>query len=372
VTGAGAVTNNGSTTTFTGDWSGFSGTVTTGGLLNISKAPVSGVTAATSANAAYLIGKNDPASLTFASNGNYTARLGSLATTTGAGSSTTIRGSNSGGTFGTITLEVGNLGANTDYAGIIANNAGGGSNIVAFTKVGSGTQTFSGASNNTYTGKTTITSGTLILNKTAGLNAISSTGAAGGSAAATDVQITGGTLQLNASNQIVNTAKMGLSGGTFNLNSKQEGATSGGVATAGIGALTLSANSSIDFGSGSTTAVAAFADSSGQTWSGSTTLSILNWNGIAGSTSSNGGGGTEALFFGSTLGGLTSTQLGEISFVNPNGMTGTFSAGMNSNGEVFAIEAVPEPTTIFGALALVGLVGWRERKRFGMLRRRFC
>jgi len=55
------------------------------------------------------------------------------------------------------TLEVGALGTNSTFSGILLNNNFGGT--LAFTKVGSGTLTLSG--NNTYTGATTINAGTL-------------------------------------------------------------------------------------------------------------------------------------------------------------------------------------------------------------------
>src|SRR5205823_5822689 len=89
--------------------------------------------------------------------------------------------------------------------------------------------------------------------------------------------------QWGASNQIVNTAKVGLSGGTLNLNGNSEGTAtvSGGTttsATAGVGALTLSATSIIDFGAGVNGNKLVFGGvgthTSGQL------LQITNWDGI--------------------------------------------------------------------------------------------
>ena len=65
----------------------------------------------------------------------------------------------------------------------------------------------SGASANTFTGLTTVNAGELILNKTAGVNAI----------AGSVLLNTGGTLSLAAADQIINTATMTLTGGTFNM-----------------------------------------------------------------------------------------------------------------------------------------------------------
>ena len=65
---------------------------------------------------------------------------------------------NSTGTNVTLTVGTGNV--NGSYEGVIANNTSG-TGTVAVTKTGSGTQTFIGA--NTYTGKTTIGAGTLLV-----------------------------------------------------------------------------------------------------------------------------------------------------------------------------------------------------------------
>lgn len=43
-----------------------------------------------------------------------------------------------------------------------------------------------------------------------------------------------------------------------------------------------------------------------------------------------------------------------------NGSEISFGTPANS----FEVVPVPEPGTIFGGLALLGLVGWRERRRF--------
>ena len=57
--------------------------------------------------------------------------------------------------------------------------------------------------------------------------------------------------------------------------------------------------------------------------------------------------------------------LGSISFYNDaGGLIGTGKEVSFGNGTYsFEVVPVPEPTTIFGALALVGLVGYRERRR---------
>ena len=224
-------------------------------------------------------------------------------------------------------------------------------NTTSVTKAGSGTWTLSGP--NTYTGATSVTGGTLIAGGTTANPALGTT---------TQVNVNGGgMLKLGASSQI-NTAApvaLGIASAT----------TGGTINTAGfnqtVGALTLNSSSTIDFGAGRSTNTSAlqFADSSGKTWASATTLSINDYNGAVYTYSSNAVSGSgDSLFFGTTAGGLTATQLSDIQFVNPDGMTGTFGAMIESNGQVVA--AVPEPSTLFGVLLLTGAAGWNQRRRF--------
>jgi hypothetical protein len=70
-----------------------------------------------------------------------------------------------------------------------------------------------------------------------------------------------------------------------------------------------------------------FANSSGQSWTG--TLTVANWNGNVS------GGGAEQLKFGTSQSGLTPSQLSRIEFVNPAGLpAGTYSAAILATGEV--------------------------------------
>ena len=229
---------------------------------------------------------------------------------------------------GGVTLTV--TGANdTDISAVISGTGG------ALVKSGTGTLTLDGSASNTYTGTTTVSAGELVLDKSASATAI-----------AGNIQLDGGTLSLNADNQISDSSSIVLNGGAFN--------TGGNSDT--VDTLTLSSNSSIDLGSGSS--VLSFADSSGISWVGGSVLSINNWNGNFFI-----GGGTDQVFFGSTSGGLTSSQVSQIRFVNPNGQAGTYGAFMLSSGE---IVPVPEPSTyIIGGLlgALIVLhIFYRKRK----------
>jgi autotransporter-associated beta strand protein len=148
VTGAGAIVNTGSFTN-TGDFTGFSGSFTHNSSV-VSVAFNSAST--TSQNAAYHIASDQGSAqgLIAGGNGDYTLKLGSLS---GVANSL-FRGGFTA--TGTTTLEIGNLGTDTLFAGLITNGT---NKIIALTKLGSGTLTLSGAS--TYSGATLVSGGTL-------------------------------------------------------------------------------------------------------------------------------------------------------------------------------------------------------------------
>lgn len=263
--------------------------------------------------------------------------LGGLVSTGGAGVIEDNNAANS-----TLTVDVNTT--NRDFSGVIQNGTGAG--VLSLTKTGTASQTLSGTVANTYTGLTAVNSGTLILNKTAGVNAIAGnikigTGTAGSSAK----------VQLGASDQINNTSAVELAGGTFDLNGKSEGtATTGG---AGVGALTLTATSTIDFGAGSTSLLH-FAGLGAHTPSTGPDLAIINWNGVP-----NIGGGTERLLFTGSLSTFTSEfSQSDVSF---NGITGYSAVQF---GTFYEITAVPEPSTWAAGILTVLAIGWTQRRRF--------
>jgi autotransporter-associated beta strand protein len=261
----------------------------------------------------------------------------------------TVTGVSTAGNTTTLTLNGTGTATTNQISGQISDGANGGK--LSLTKSGAGIWQLASGTANSYTGKTTVTNGTLILAKGAGITAISSTGSSGSSAANTDLQVTGGTVQWGSRDQIVNTAKVGLSGGTLALNGFIEGTRS----TVGVGSLTLSANSIIDLAS---TSLIHFADSSGQTWSG--TLSIYNWSGT-----STTGGGTEAILFGTNTSGLTQQQLDSVQFYSGSG-TGAFPMGavILSDGE---IVPAPEPSTWIGGSLALGAIWFTQRRRIRVL-----
>ncbi|GAB1489782.1 hypothetical protein MASR2M8_22360 [Opitutaceae bacterium] len=139
--------------------------------------------------------------ITETGNATITADAGSTLNLTG-----TITGTNVNTTFG---------GGGALSAARITTGAG----AVTINSTGTGTVTYNGANANTYTGATTVNNGTLILGKTAGVNAVAGDLVIGdsiGAAASANVQ-------LNASNQIADTSSVTIySDGRLNLNNQSE------------------------------------------------------------------------------------------------------------------------------------------------------
>lgn len=239
------------------------------------------------------------------------------------------------GTSHTLTVAGSN---NTSIANAISGSSSG------ILKTGNGTLTLTGA--NTFTGTTVIAAsgGTL----TAGaVNALQNTSAI--------TVNSSGTLLLagaGAINRVNDAAGVTLAGGklsTAGLSSASET----------LGSLTLSANSTIDFGTGTGDQLA-FASVGSHT--AGATLSILNWSGTKstlGTSSSD-----RLIFTGATTDFTNAYAQADVSFGGFG--TGYKAISFNSSTQ-FEIVAIPEPATIFGALALLGLVGYRERRRLAVL-----
>jgi len=201
-------------------------------------------------------------------------------------------------------------------------------------KNGTGTLTLGGIISNTYTGNTTVNVGTLALDKAKGAAAI----------VGTSITINSrGTLLLQASDQIANTTNLTLNGGsTFST---------GTGFNETLGAVTLTGDSIISLGN--SIHLLGFGDSTLKGWSPTAKLTIYGWSGTAGLSGTSG-----EIFFGNNSSTLTGDQLANINFIG-------FDPGAKllSTGELVP-NAVPETGTYVAGLLLVGLVAWRERKRF--------
>jgi hypothetical protein len=148
-------------------------------------------------------------------------------------------------------------------------------------------------------------------------------------------KVTSGTLALGNNNRIADTSALVMDGGTFSTGGFNET----------LGTLTVTANSVIDLGGAATSATLVFADSSSMTWTASIGLSFVNFT-----------EGVDTIRIGTTAGGLTGDQLAAITI---NGS----AAVIDANGFLTA-SPVPEPSSyalILGGIALLPVALRRRR-----------
>ncbi len=207
-------------------------------------------------------------------------------------------------------------------------------------KTGAGTLEIAGATNS-YDGGTRVAEGRVLVS-----GAITGT-------TAVMVQ-SGSTFELGASSRVADAARVKLEGGTLAFSN-----TAGGGLTETVGALTLSANSTIDFGTGTDGNTFNFA--AGVTFP-SGTLSIWNWSGTPDGTDS-GSPAQDRLLFAGAGSGLDATQLGQISFFSGPG-TGFLGTGSEiSFGGGYEIVPIPEPSTLYLAGSLLGFASLRRLRQ---------
>ena len=337
---AGAMSGTGSfekkgigTVTLTGANSYSGGTTLTGGTLQ-------GTTSSIQGNITAWFNS----SLIFdqATTGTYSGNMGGVGSLTKTGSGiVTLAGTNTYSAGTTVTS--GTLkGTTSSLQGTIANNAavvfdqtttgtysGSMSGTGSLSKDGSGTVALSAA--NTFTGTTTVNSGTLQANAA---NAVGNS---------TVINVNGGSFLVGASDSVNDSAAINLNGGTLAVGS--------GVGEV-VGALTLSANSTLDFNGVGNSWISFASLTSALT--NTTRLEVWNYT-----------PGSDGIYF------LDSTNLvnslNYISFYSGAG-TGTFYNALNTSSfsapEVYP-TVVPEPGVYFtAAILLLGMSGYLIRRKF--------
>ncbi|HJT81487.1 MAG TPA: autotransporter-associated beta strand repeat-containing protein [Chthoniobacterales bacterium] len=167
----------------------------------------------------------------------------------------------------------------------------------------------------------------------------------------------GGTLLLSGSGRHLGSGVgVNLNGGTFDTGGLSEpgGAVDG---TQFIGALTLTASSTISFGAGNSS-ILEFAGLGTHTMN--TVLSITNWDGVP----LVGGSGDRLLFNGSIADFTTAYNQSDVMFNGTSGYTAIqIATGMNPYYEIVGLTPIPEPGTwVAGAMTFGGLLLLSRRR----------
>ncbi|MDQ6859596.1 MAG: autotransporter-associated beta strand repeat-containing protein, partial [Verrucomicrobiota bacterium] len=244
---------------------------------------------------------------------------------------------NSGTTLSVLTVNQTN---NTIYAGTIADGTG----ALGLTKTGSGQLNLTG--NNSFTGQTLIQGGILNAGATGALGS-------GGAGTRSITVNSGGTLLISGGgSDHVSGAPLTLAGGTIKTAGAQEGNyTADGTpsATPGLGLLTLTANSTIDF-SNVADGVLAF----GYLVPNQFQLTITGYVPGAGTT------GDHLVFTGDLLPFIAA---GTFVFDGYSGPIGELHLGNN----MYELVPVPEPGTWAAGILSVVAIAYRKRQRIASL-----
>lgn len=211
---------------------------------------------------------------------------------------------------------------------------------------------------NFYTGATTILSGTVVANATNALATTSGVAVAGGgilsltanNALATPVAPTTTSTTPGTAGTAAGQVNVTLNGGTLLRNGT--GVSLGTGTTVGAGALTLTTTATLDYG---TTGVGtlnfnSFVDTN------NFLLTVLNFTHPSG-TGTGVDGTDDRLIFNEPL---TAALLGDISF---NGVAATQIALGNGEYEILPITAVPEPSTWVGGLLTLAVLNGKRLRR---------
>ena len=242
---------------------------------------------------------------------DFNETIGSLATLSAADDNANVD-------LGSATLTVGD-GTSTGYEGIITGTG-------SVTKVGAGSLTLSGTNANTYSGATTVSEGTLILSKTAGVDAVAGDLTIG-SGAGTD------TVRLATSNQINNSSDITFNGGVLEMNGNSDS----------VGTVDVNLTSTVDFAGNPAATISSltFADSSAVSWNAAALFQFDNWDGLLA------GSGDDRLVY--SGGGVSEDQLSQHRFLNYDSGSGSMThlANLLGSGEVVPLsgnEFIWQPT----------------------------
>lgn len=299
----------------------FSGTVALGTAVTLTAASGGGVNLTGVISGIGGIVKTGAGSATLTAANTYTGNT----TVTGG---TLVAGNNLafGAATQTVTLNGGGLASNSDTRSlanpIIATAAGG---------------QITGSNSMTLTGAVTGGAGSkLDVNLTDNTKTVTANPVAANSFAPGTLSLTSGTLILGGANKIADTTDIKLNGGTLNTGGNSDS----------LGAMILAADSTIDFGSSNNVRL----QFSSATWTGGT-LNVVNWTGTPAVANN-----PDQFLIAS--GSISMDFLNHISFQG----YGSGAVAFDRGGGLHEIVPVPEPATIFSALAIIAFVGFRERR----------
>ncbi len=263
-------------------------------------------------------------------------------TSSASGTASTISATNVGVDNATFNVTKGPGAIDLNVTGNLVDAFGSG----GLTKAGNGVMVL--AASNTYTGPTTVAGGTLEIS--------------GSLNGASQINVTSGTLLLSGNNAVNTATPLTLGAAGPNTSGTVKFADTGiNDASATFGLLTLSFDSTLDFGSAGGGQEFRFSGlTAGHVPILGPNLSILNWDGTP---NVQGNSTTDRLIFttGSASDFTSAFGQADVSF---NGLAGYKAIDFGGNTG-YEIVAIPEPSSsaLLVSFALLGLIGYRERRR---------